>query len=75
MDVDIEMLLKNLRLVKNECLQYDANNAASAALGEIVKLKLPSELRQSIGIIGELIIRGDFEEASTLAEEIIVSLS
>ena len=72
-DMDIELLLKNLNVVKEECLLYDANNAASAAIAEIVKLELPGEIRQSIGKISEFIIRGDFEEASSLAEEIMGS--
>ena len=74
-EYDKELLLKNLNILREECEQYDANNAASPAIAEIVNLKLPDELKNSIGRISEHIIRGDFECALALTDEAISQLS
>ena len=73
-DFDKELLIKNLKLLREECQQYDANNAARAAIEEIVNLKLPDELRQRMGRISEHIIRGDFDCALELTDEIVNDL-
>ena len=70
-DYDRELLLKNLYILREESQQYDANNAATAAIAKIVNLKLPEELRQDMGRISEYLIRGDFDHVLELTEEII----
>ena len=73
-DFDKKFLLENLNVIRKECQQYDVNNAASAAIAEIVNFKLPAELRQSIGRISEYIIRGDFDLALELTNEVADNL-
>ena len=58
-----------LDTVMAECAGYDADDAARKAIEGISGPGLPDWLAARVSEIGELLLRGDFEEAAQLAEE------
>jgi HPt (histidine-containing phosphotransfer) domain-containing protein len=60
--IDIAVIKRKIDEIKAACENYDSN--AAALVSETLKFNLSAEIREKLSVISELILHGEFEEAT-----------